>query len=299
MLGQPLSMLLPRVVGIELAGALPPGSTATDLVLTVAELLRKHGVVGQVRRVLRRGRGARAAREPGDDREHVARVRLDVHDLSDRRRDAALPACDWPARRSGRARRGVRQGTRTVARPRGASRVRRNDLARPLDGRAVARRPRPAAGSGAAVASEARVRAGVARGPAGRRERCTRCRARQQADESVARIVPGERSARAGGRCRRERIAAVRATAIRAVHVDRKSCPVTLADGRAFDLRRRSRGDRRHHVVHEHVEPVGDDRGRTARPQRSGAWAARCRRGSRRRSRPVRSSLPSTTNAPI
>src|SRR5262245_4888211 len=47
MLGQPLSMLLPRVVGIELKGALPVGSTATDLVLTVAELLRKHGVVGK------------------------------------------------------------------------------------------------------------------------------------------------------------------------------------------------------------------------------------------------------------
>ncbi len=47
MLGQPLSMLLPRVVGIELVGALPAGSTATDLVLTVAELLRHHGVVGK------------------------------------------------------------------------------------------------------------------------------------------------------------------------------------------------------------------------------------------------------------
>jgi len=47
MLGQSLSMLLPRVVGIELVGALPAGSTATDLVLTVAELLRRHGVVGK------------------------------------------------------------------------------------------------------------------------------------------------------------------------------------------------------------------------------------------------------------
>ncbi len=47
MLGQSLSMLLPRVVGIELVGALPVGSTATDLVLTVAELLRAHGVVGK------------------------------------------------------------------------------------------------------------------------------------------------------------------------------------------------------------------------------------------------------------
>jgi len=47
MLGQPLSLLVPRVVGIELVGALPAGSTATDLVLTVAEVLRKHGVVGK------------------------------------------------------------------------------------------------------------------------------------------------------------------------------------------------------------------------------------------------------------
>ncbi len=47
MLGQPLSMLVPRVVGIELSGRLPEGSTATDLVLTVTELLRRHGVVGK------------------------------------------------------------------------------------------------------------------------------------------------------------------------------------------------------------------------------------------------------------
>ncbi|MGH2366600.1 MAG: aconitate hydratase AcnA, partial [Chloroflexota bacterium] len=47
MLGQPMSMLLPRVVGIELHGALPAGATATDLVLTVTEMLRKHGVVGK------------------------------------------------------------------------------------------------------------------------------------------------------------------------------------------------------------------------------------------------------------
>ena len=47
MLGQPVSMLIPRVVGFELTGSLPEGSTATDLVLTVTEMLRKHGVVGK------------------------------------------------------------------------------------------------------------------------------------------------------------------------------------------------------------------------------------------------------------
>ena len=47
MLGQPVSMLIPRVVGFKLTGELPTGATATDLVLTITELLRKHGVVGK------------------------------------------------------------------------------------------------------------------------------------------------------------------------------------------------------------------------------------------------------------
>jgi len=47
MLGQPVSMLIPRVVGFKLHGDLPAGSTATDLVLTITEMLRKHGVVGK------------------------------------------------------------------------------------------------------------------------------------------------------------------------------------------------------------------------------------------------------------
>ena len=47
MLGQPISMLIPKVVGFRLTGELPSGATATDLVLTITELLRKHGVVGK------------------------------------------------------------------------------------------------------------------------------------------------------------------------------------------------------------------------------------------------------------
>src|SRR5688572_19005542 len=47
MLGEPLSMLVPQVVGFKLSGRLPEGSTATDLVLTVTELLRQAGVVGK------------------------------------------------------------------------------------------------------------------------------------------------------------------------------------------------------------------------------------------------------------
>ena len=47
MLGQPVSMLIPRVVGFKLTGKLPEGATATDLVLTITELLRQHGAVGK------------------------------------------------------------------------------------------------------------------------------------------------------------------------------------------------------------------------------------------------------------
>ena len=47
MLGQPVSMLIPRVVGFKLYGQMPAGTTATDLVLTITEMLRKHGVVGK------------------------------------------------------------------------------------------------------------------------------------------------------------------------------------------------------------------------------------------------------------
>jgi aconitate hydratase A / 2-methylisocitrate dehydratase len=47
MLGQPVSMLIPKVVGFKLTGEIPPGATATDVVLTITEILRRHGVVGK------------------------------------------------------------------------------------------------------------------------------------------------------------------------------------------------------------------------------------------------------------
>ena len=47
MLGQPVSMLIPKVVGFKLKGTIPPAVTATDIVLTITDMLRKHGVVGK------------------------------------------------------------------------------------------------------------------------------------------------------------------------------------------------------------------------------------------------------------
>lgn len=47
MLGQPIAMLIPDVIGVRLDGVLPEGATATDLVLTITEMLRAEGVVGK------------------------------------------------------------------------------------------------------------------------------------------------------------------------------------------------------------------------------------------------------------
>ncbi|MBQ0864129.1 aconitate hydratase AcnA [Streptomyces smyrnaeus] len=58
MLGQPVSMLIPRVVGFKLTGELPTGTTATDLVLTITEMLRAHGVVGKFVEFYGQGVGA-------------------------------------------------------------------------------------------------------------------------------------------------------------------------------------------------------------------------------------------------
>jgi aconitate hydratase len=58
MLGQPISMLIPHVLGFRLTGAMPQGATATDLVLTITEILRKHGVVGKFVEFFGEGLGA-------------------------------------------------------------------------------------------------------------------------------------------------------------------------------------------------------------------------------------------------
>ncbi len=100
MLGQPVSMLIPRVVGFKLTGELPEGATATDLVLTITEMLRKHGVVGKFVEFYGARRRRRAAGQPRHDRQHEPGVRLDLRDLPDRRGDPPLPAPHRPLRRS-------------------------------------------------------------------------------------------------------------------------------------------------------------------------------------------------------
>ena len=96
MLGQPVTMLIPQVIGFRLTGSLQPGATATDLVLTVTEMLRKKGVVDKFVEYLRRRPREPAARGSRHDRQHGAGIRQHLRHLPDRRRDAALPRALGP-----------------------------------------------------------------------------------------------------------------------------------------------------------------------------------------------------------
>ena len=150
MLGQPISMLLPPVVGLRLVGELAEGTTATDLVLTITELLRRHGVVGKFVEAFGPGRGCVAAGDPGHHRQHGARVRGHLHDLPDRRGHRRLPAFHRARRRPPRPGRGLRQGAGAVARAgRGRAGLLRDGGARPFhaSSRAWPGRPAPRTGS--------------------------------------------------------------------------------------------------------------------------------------------------------
>ena len=100
MLGQPISMLLPQVIGFKLDGDAARGRDRHRPRPHRDRDAAREGRRLQVRRVLRPGPPEPAARRPGDDREHVARVRLDLRDLPDRRRDAPLPRVHRPPRPS-------------------------------------------------------------------------------------------------------------------------------------------------------------------------------------------------------
>ena len=161
MLGEPLSMLVPQVVGFKLTGQAARGRDGDrprpDRHRDPAPGRRRR----EVRRVLRARAGLAAARRPRDDREHVARVRRHVRLLPRRRADARLPAPDRPQPRADRARRGLLQGEHALARPERRADVLAGGRARPLDRRAVARRPAPPAGPRPAHAREDRVPRGA------------------------------------------------------------------------------------------------------------------------------------------
>ena len=120
MLGQPVSMLIPEVVGFRLTGELKEGITATDLVLTVTQMLRAKGVVGRFVEFYGPGLAALSLADRATHRQHGARIWRDLRLLPDRREDARISAPDRPRRGPDRAGRGLCQGAGPVARRRRA-----------------------------------------------------------------------------------------------------------------------------------------------------------------------------------
>ena len=165
MLGQPISMLLPEVVGFKLNGKLPDGATATDLVLTVTQMLRKKGVVGKF--VEFYGNGVAAL--PLADRATIGNMAPEygatIGVFPHRSPNARLSAPDQSSGGADRAGGGLRQGAGAVPHGRFAgARVLGHAGAGSGDRGAVARRTEAAAGSHQSAGREEEF--------SGRAERC-------------------------------------------------------------------------------------------------------------------------------
>ena len=186
MLGQPMSMLIPQVIGFRLHGELPEGATATDLVLTVTEMLRKHGVVGKFVEFFGAGLREAATRRPRHDRQHepefgstCAIFPIDAETLRylefSGRPKELIDLVEAYAKAAGPvARRGLR----------GAD-VHRHARARPLDGRAEHRRTEAPPGPHLADRVEGRRSGTALEGYLPEED---------AEDEAIAETLPGERS---------------------------------------------------------------------------------------------------------
>ena len=288
MLGQPVSMLIPKVVGFKLSGAIPTGVTATDVVLTITEMLRKHGVVGKfvefygsgVASVPLANRatignmspefGSTAAMFPIDD------VTLDYLRLTGRS-DEQVALVEAYAKAQT-----LWHDAATRAR------LQRVPRARPLDGRPVDRRPEAPAGPHRAVEREDPVRE--------RPHELRRRRPRSGRSRGL-RVVPGIRPARKLARRRAQRAPAPppqpRAGEGLEAH------PGRARGRREVHARPRRRHDRRDHVVHEHLEPVGHARRRPAGAQRREEGPEGQAVGQDHPRARARRSSPTTTRRPV
>ena len=230
MLGQPVSMLIPRVVGFKLNGDLPEGATATDLVLTITEMLRKHGVVGKF--VEFYGPGVSAL--PLANRATIGNMSpefgstIAVFPIDEE--TIEVPRAHRPLRGAARAGRGLRQGAGPLARPGRRAALLREARARPGHRRPVAGRPEAPAGPGLAV----RRQGGLPR-RAGRLRRRRRARRRGTTRRSPSPSRPPTRPSHERQRLRaadRARLRRARRTA--AARATRRRS--TLADGTKFEL---------------------------------------------------------------
>ena len=169
LLGQPISMLIPEVVGFKLSGELPEGTTATDLVLTVTNMLRAHGVVGRFVEFY----GPGVANVPVENRATIGNMSpeygstITIFPVDDEtlrylrftgRPDDLVALVEAYAKEQG-----------LWHDPDAEPHLHRDARARPVDGRAVHRRARPPPGPRAAARGQDPLRRGAGRLAARRR----------------------------------------------------------------------------------------------------------------------------------
>ena len=254
MLGQPISMLIPRVVGFKLTGELPAGATATDLVLTITEMLRKHGVVGKFVEFYGEGVGA----VPLANRATIGNMSPEFGSTCaifpiDGETIEYLKLTGRPAEQVALVEAYAKeQGLWHDPAPRaGLLRVPR---AGPGHGRPVDRRPQAPAGPHRA---DGRQEAWRARRPRLRAER------RGPARRGDRRVVPGLRLPGRSARRQRRRAAARPAARRPAAQAG----PGHPADGAEFELDHGAVVIAAITSLHQHLEPLGHDRRRAARQE--------------------------------
>ena len=218
MLGQPVSMLLPEVIGFRLTGKLKEGVTATDLVLTVTQMLRKKGVVGKFVEFFGPGLSNMTLADRATIGNMAPGIRRDLRLLPGRFRDGALPHYVRPRRK---------------AASRWSRRMRR----------------RKACGATRFLADPVFT---------------------DLLELDLGEVVPSMAGPkRPEGRSRSNGIAAGFAKAMESEYKkDRRQRQALRGRRRGLRSRPWRRGDRRDHLLHQHVQPERADRRRAARPQR-------------------------------
>ena len=265
MLGQPMSMLIPQVVGFKLTGELPEGATATDLVLTVTQMLREHGVVGKFVEFY----GPGIPNLPLADRATIGNMCPEFGST------CAIFPIDAETLRylefTGRSKERI-ELVEAYARAQGLwhdedseeptySETLELDLGDVVPSLAGPKRPQDRV---SLTESKAAFRARARGHPARRRARARRA-PRHDVDEAVDESFPASDAPghNAGGVGTRRAGAAAEAGARVQVAERVEHAVRGHARGRHRDRARpRPRRDRRDHEVHEHVEPVGDARRR-------------------------------------
>ena len=268
MLGESISMLVPHVVGFRLHGALPEGATATDLVLTVTQILRQTGVVGKFVEYVGHGvaglsladRATLANMSP----EYGRHLRL----LPRGRRDAPLPATHRAGRRTRGARRGLLPGERALARPRRAADLldrSSSSISRPSSRRSQDRgAPR--------TASRSQKRSA----PSRRRFLPSASTTARPSTRRWPRASPPAIRPRRQSRARWHRRARRRCTPPPSQTCPR-ACSARSTARRSSSARRG--GDRGDHLLHEHLQSGSDDRRRVCSRRRRSSAACSGGRG--------------------